>query len=105
MNENDLKHLIKILSELKKMEANENNYTVDVDEWCICLEALKSETLNIVLPCHKNHCMHYDCIAKWIISDSRCPMCKESITLESVEGKIEEMEKLKQGEVNAENQA
>ena len=32
MDESDLKHLFKILSELKKMEANENNYTVDVDE-------------------------------------------------------------------------
>ena len=105
MDESDLKHLFKTLSELKKIEANENNYTVDVDEWCICLEVLRNDTHNIVLPCHKNHCMHYNCIARWIISDSRCPMCKESITLESVEGKIEEMEKLKQGEVNAENQA
>ena len=104
MSEIELKHLLKILSKLKKMDATDKNFSPDQDKCCICLEIMKKDSKIIVLPCHRKHCMHYDCIARWTISDPRCPICKEDITLESVVDKIEEMTRLRLDTEGTENQ-
>ena len=79
-----IRNLIKIINELRKLDADESNFKPGEDQCCICLEVMKSDDKIIFLPCHNNHCMHFDCISQWMLKDSRCPMCKQEVTLDSV---------------------
>ena len=83
-DESRIKKLVKIINKLKDMKAGHNNFKADEDQCCICLEIMKADHEIVFLPCHTNHCMHYDCIARWMFRDSRCPICKQDVTLEAI---------------------
>ena len=72
----DKNYIIKITKELYKLKANESNFKPGEDQWCICMEYLELNSDVIVLPCHANHCMHYNWIAEWISTRTMWPMCK-----------------------------
>ena len=80
-----------IISKLERLKANNLNFTSGEDLWCICMDPMFENENVVFLPCHANHCMHYDWISEWIMNDSRCPICKQSITIEKIQETIDQM--------------
>ncbi|CAH1438911.1 unnamed protein product [Lactuca virosa] len=51
-------------------------------ECTICLEVIKEgEKVKVLLSCC--HCYHCECIDKWLIANSSCPMCRTSVPVDS----------------------
>ncbi|KAJ9175919.1 hypothetical protein P3X46_014419 [Hevea brasiliensis] len=59
--------------------SNDGNSTVFVEgECCICLGIFEDGDKVKVLPqCH--HCFHSECVDKWLIDRSSCPLCRASL--------------------------
>ena len=53
----------------------------------ICLNEFADSDANIVIACSNEHRFHKECIENWIIGDNyECPLCREIITINLIEG-------------------
>ncbi|KAJ6902325.1 RING-H2 finger protein ATL66 [Populus alba x Populus x berolinensis] len=59
-----------------------NNGTAVESECCICLGVFEDGDRLKVLP-QCQHCFHCDCVDKWLVTQSSCPLCRASIRAES----------------------
>ncbi|KAK7283476.1 hypothetical protein RIF29_13020 [Crotalaria pallida] len=51
-------------------------------ECCICLSAFRNgENLKKLSGCE--HCFHCECVDKWLMNHSSCPLCRSSLKLET----------------------
>jgi hypothetical protein len=47
------------------------------DDCCICMDAMKKNTLVRILPC--THTFHSRCVDKWLKTNNSCPICKRPL--------------------------
>uniref|UniRef100_A0A7N0TY21 RING-type E3 ubiquitin transferase n=1 Tax=Kalanchoe fedtschenkoi TaxID=63787 RepID=A0A7N0TY21_KALFE len=47
-------------------------------ECCICLSVFEEEDEIKFLP-DCNHCFHSDCVDRWLLTQSTCPLCRSSL--------------------------
>ena len=80
-HQRETKRLFEVLVE---KPFNEETFT-GVQECSICLDLFDSQTTRSVtpLPCSTLHVFHTDCIKKWLLTEHKCPLCKEHISYES----------------------
>ena len=55
--------------------------TMEEGECAICFKSLKKNC--VMFPC--KHSFHYNCIKQWLLNHISCPICKESILVDSVD--------------------
>lgn len=48
-------------------------------ECCICLSLFEEDEKVKVLP-ECSHCFHSDCVDRWLVSQSSCPLCRSPLT-------------------------
>ncbi|CAK7325892.1 unnamed protein product [Dovyalis caffra] len=59
-----------------------NNGTVVESECCICLGVFEDGDKLKVLP-QCQHCFHCECVDKWLVTQSSCPLCRTSLGADS----------------------
>ncbi|CAI2378074.1 unnamed protein product [Moneuplotes crassus] len=73
-----------MLNRLVRTNFTPENY--NEDEACpVCLEEFKEEDEIITLPCNGRHIFHTKCILEWLPRNNACPLCKEPVSIESIE--------------------
>lgn len=82
--------ILKWLSLLQKLKAQEHSFNSSEDIWWICMQSMKLDEEIIALPCHEKHCMHYEWISEWYVNHQSCPMCKTMITLDMIQKRLED---------------
>ncbi|CAH8260079.1 unnamed protein product [Arabidopsis lyrata] len=51
-------------------------------ECCICLGGFEEgEKMKVLPPC--SHCYHYECVDRWLNTESSCPLCRVNIRVDS----------------------
>ncbi|CAN7010492.1 RING-H2 finger protein ATL66 [Brassica rapa] len=54
----------------------------EMEECCICLGGLEEGEKMKVLPMCR-HCYHCECVDRWLMTESSCPLCRVSIRVDS----------------------
>lgn len=55
---------------------------IDPEEFCIiCMEAFDDDNKITQLPCNSKHVYHSQCIAEWVLTNPKCPLCNTDITV------------------------
>lgn len=88
----------KIVKQVKELEAPPENYKVNEDSWCVCLDHFKENQHIIELPWNQCHLYHYRWIAEWLSVDPRWPICKTTITPDLIEEKLKGRVNIEDGE-------
>ena len=55
------------------------------EDCVICFEKFEAKKSKVtVLPCDVRHYFHSDCIEKWTLKKTNCPLCKAKFSVESI---------------------
>lgn len=65
------------ISEMKTLKSNDSETKCDCS---ICLEKYNKEEKLLQAPC--GHIFHYECICKWFMNNTNCPLCREEFDAE-----------------------
>ena len=64
------------LKDLKRLDISDLQHHTKRNTCPICFNEIQEESLVTELP-NCQHLYHHDCLEKWFIVDSKCPICKQ----------------------------